>query len=278
MLKIKRKKKNHSLEKLLRKSKVIMRHMSAKSSHYDKEAEKYDEFNEVNSQIINGTIEKILKHFNASSVVDFSCGTGSQVFYLSKRGYDVIGLDINARMLAIAQVKAKSENLPLRFIKGDMRVSKIGNFDAAITIFNAIGHLTTPDFEKTLQNIHQNLKKEGLYIFDIFNAAYLLDGDNITKLTIDWQTAQEEVISRIIQYSTINVDGVLVSYTTFFSGSKNQKPKITKERQTLQTYSAEKLETILNRNGFAMLAKSAIDGTPFDPAKTDRMLIVAQRR
>lgn len=66
-----------------------------------------------------------------------------------------------------------------------MRTAKIETFDAVITIFNAVGHLTKVDFETTMRTIHANLKDGDMYIFDIFNLHYLLHGDNITKLTID---------------------------------------------------------------------------------------------
>lgn len=81
-------------------------HKTAKSSDYDKEAESYDAFNEKHSTIINQTIEKILSHYNATTVLDLTCGTGSQVFWLTRRGFTVVGSDINAKMLKVAQEKA----------------------------------------------------------------------------------------------------------------------------------------------------------------------------
>ena len=186
-------------------------HTSAKPSHYNKEASSYDAFNEKNSKQINELIEAILKKHRLKSVLDLTCGTGSQVFWLAKQRYEVIGADINANMLKIAQSKAKMEKLPLKFIKGDMRSLKVGEFDAVITIFNAIGHLTKMDFEKTMRNVKSNLKSGGLYIFDIFNLNYLLEGNNITKLTIDWQEIVGDTKVREIQYSTINQEGVLAS-------------------------------------------------------------------
>ncbi len=68
-----------------------------------------------------------------------------------------------------------------------MRTMQAGKFDAVITIFNAIGHLTRSDFEKAMKNIYGNLNEKGIYVFDIFNLSYFLKDDNITKLTIDWQ-------------------------------------------------------------------------------------------
>lgn len=127
-----------------------MNHSSAKASHYDKDASQYDIFNEKNSALINHTLEKILRKYKVRTVLDLTCGTGSQVFWLTQCGYQVMGSDINTRMLTIAKRKAKQEKRSLKFIKGDMRTSKLGEFDAVITIFNAIGHLTKSNFEKIL--------------------------------------------------------------------------------------------------------------------------------
>ncbi len=78
-------------------------------------------------------------------------------------------------LLDIARSKAKEMNRNIIFIGCDMRNVKAGKFDAVITIFNAIGHLTKADFETALQNIHTNLKDDGVYIFDIFNLQALTD-------------------------------------------------------------------------------------------------------
>lgn len=151
-------------------------HKSAKPSHYNKEAENYDAFNEANSKPINQLIETILKKHRVKTVLDLTCGTGSQVFWLAKRGYEVVGADINSKMLKVANSKAQKEKLALKFLKGDMRTIKVGKFDAVITIFNAVGHLTKIDFEEAMKNISDNLKDGDLYIFDINNLSFLMDG------------------------------------------------------------------------------------------------------
>lgn len=56
----------------------IIKHESAMESHYDQEAENYDAFNEKGSIKINQLIEGILKNNKAHTVLDLSCGTGSQ--------------------------------------------------------------------------------------------------------------------------------------------------------------------------------------------------------
>ena len=253
-------------------------HTSAKASHYNQEAEHYDAFNEDNSRIINQALDKILAKHNVKTILDLTCGTGSQVFWLTKHGYEVIGSDINSRMITIARNKAKQERLNIQFFKGDMRTVQIGKFDAVLTIFNAVGHLTKADFEIALQNIKSNLQEDGIYIFDINNLKHLLYENNITKLTIDWQTTTCDAKARVIQYSTIDADGILTSYTILHEQKGSNKPKISKSSQTLQIYSAEQLKNILERNGFEVLNQYAIDGSKFDEVKSDRILTVAKKQ
>jgi len=252
-------------------------HSTAKPSHYNKEAMSYDVFNEDNSKPINEQIEKILKEHKVRTVLDLTCGTGSQVFHLAERGYEVTGADISSKMLKIAIAKAKQKKLPIKFIKGDMRTVKIGEFDAVITIFNAIGHLTKLDFEKAIQNIHANLKAGGLYIFDIFNLSHLLEGNNITKLTIDWQEVVDNCKVREIQYSTISEDGILASHDTYFEQQGDSKPKISKSSQTLQVYTARQLQDLLQRNGFTVLKQCGMDGSKFTENESERILTIAKR-
>lgn len=253
-------------------------HRSATPSHYNKDAEHYDGFNEKNSEQINRLIEALLKKHKVKSVLDLTCGTGSQVFWLLRREYEVIGSDINANMLKIAKSKARKENINVTFLKGDMRTHRVGKFDAVITIFNAIGHLTKRDFEKALKNININLKEGGLYIFDINNLNYLIKDDQITKLTIDWQTLDVDTKKRVIQYSTIDNEGVLASYTTFYEQKGASKPKISQCAQTLQVYTAEELREMLERNGFKVLRQCGIDGSRFSANKSDRIVTVAKKQ
>lgn len=251
-------------------------HRSAKPSHYDEEAKHYDAFNEDNSRVANQTIENVLKRYKVKTVLDLTCGTGSQVFWLEKRGYEVVGSDINAHMLKIARKKAKKEKLDITFLEGDMRTVKVGKFDAVITIFNAIGHLTKSSFEKAMRNIGKNLKEGGIYVFDIMNLSYLMKDDRITSLTIDWQKVTDNAKIREIQYSTIDKGGILASYTINYVQKGFGKPKISRSEQTLQLYTLKQLKEMLQRNGFKVLEVCEIDGSKFDEEESDRIVVTAR--
>ena len=252
-------------------------HVSASASHYDQEAKHYDAFNEIKSAQTNQIVEKFLQNYDVKTVLDLSCGTGLQVFWLAKLGYEVVGVDINHKMLEIAKNKAEKQNLSVPLEQGDMRSYQGGKFDAVITIHSAIGHLTQEDFELAIQNIRNNLNANGLYIFDIFNFDYLSHEDNITKLTIDWQKRNGDTIAREIQYSTISQSGVLASYDIYHEQVDLSSPKITTAFQTLQVYSATQLQEILVRNGFEVMQQVGMDGTSFNPKETERILTVARR-
>lgn len=257
----------------------VLEHTTAKSSYYNTRAEHYDELNESNSKTINAVLEKILKEYLVATVLDLTCGTGSQVFWLVDAGFEVVGSDINRKMLKIAKQKAKLKQLKIKFLQGDCRTVQVGSFDAVITIFNAIGHLTREDFKLTIQNIGRNLNANGLYIFDIFNLDYLKIGSNITKLTGDWMATADGQKFREIQFSTISDDGILASYSTYLHQDGHSSPtKVSKGyKNTLQVYSNAELKDLLKENGFIVLIQTDINGEVFSKENSERILTIAKK-
>ena len=252
-------------------------HKSAASTHYDAESATYDGFNEINSQLINSTIEGLLTKHKAENILDLSCGTGSQVFWLHNKGFIVHGVDISPSMLKIARKKAKQQGLTIKFQRGDMRTTRAGEFDAVLTIFNAVGHLTKRDFIKTMRNAYANLQPGGLYIFDIFNLNYLLAKDHITRLTMDNLTMIGNTQHREVQYSTINSQGVLASYDFYYTQRGSAAPKLKTAAQTLQVYTRQQLKDMLQRCGFSVLRQCNIDGGRLSETKIERILTVARK-
>lgn len=256
-----------------------LKHTTAKASYYNTRAEHYDEFNENNLRIINALLEKILKEHQVATVLDLTCGTGSQVFWLKEKGFEVVGSDISRSMLKIAKEKAKLKGLKIKFLQGDCRTVHAGQFDAAITIFNAIGHLTREDFKLTIQNINRNLNPGGLYVFDIFNLDCLKAGNNITKLTGDWIAASDGQTFREIQFSTISDDGILASYSAYVYQDGHSSPtKVSKGYEnTLQVYGSAELQDILKENGFAVVAQTDINGQVFSEESSERIVTIAKK-
>src|SRR4051812_43237035 len=62
-------------------------------------------------------LEKINKPGKA---LDIGCGTGSFSVYLAKRGYDVTGLDMFPRALAMGRERAQREKVSVNWVEADL--------------------------------------------------------------------------------------------------------------------------------------------------------------
>ena len=229
------------------------------------------------TEIKNALIEKLLKAQHVKTVLDMTCGTGSQVFYLAERGYKVTGADFSPALIEIARNKADKAGNTITFIEGDMRELCIGPFDAVITIFNAIGHLTKADFEKALQNIHANLKDGGVYVFDIFNLRAITD-EIMDDFAMDIMSVVNGVKIRNIQHSEIDREnGILTSHDHYTIVNDGREPEIHTNLFSLQIYSIEELQAMLEQNGFETIHQYNMEGTDFVADKSLNILTVARK-
>jgi len=245
---------------------------------YQQMTEYFDAHNiSEDTQAKNALIERLLKEQKVKTVLDMTCGTGSQVFYLAERGYEVTGSDFSPDLLKQARSKAKKMNRDITFIDGDMRDIKVGKFDAVITIFNAIGHITKIDFEKALQNIRANLKDGGVYIFDIFNLQAITDAV-IDDFKMDIKSVVNGVNIRNIQHSEIDrKNGFLISHDHYTIFKESNEPEIYKNSFSLQIYTAKELQSMLGQNGFEVVDQCDMDGNDFVAEKSLNILTVARR-
>jgi 2-polyprenyl-3-methyl-5-hydroxy-6-metoxy-1,4-benzoquinol methylase len=264
-----------------------MPHKKALPNHYDMHAklglcnDDYFNNNDRESLPMNNLVAAFLQSYrpNCRSILDMTCGAGSQVFYLTKKGYDVTGSDINVKMLEVAKNKALKldPSLQDRFHVGDMCSVRLGKFDAVISMFNAVGHLTKKDFKNTILNVKSNLNKDGVYIFDIYNADYLRYGNNIAKLTIDLiENKPGGSIARYVQHSDIDNNNILRSYSTSYEDSAEGQRTVLRTAQTLQVYTAEELVKILDRCGFNVLEQCGVDRAKFSNIETERIFTIAE--
>jgi len=244
---------------------------------YNKLSKFFDAVGSGSTNAVNSLIGKILKKHKIKTVLDLTCGTGSQILWLAKHGYKVVGSDYSPELLKTAKAKLKKEKLNITLFHGDMRTQKIGKFDAVITIFNAVGHVSKKGFEKTMRNIYQNLNTNGIYVFDIFNINSLNSKD-MSSLDTDVTKKIEGTKIHIYQYSRLDKKkGLLVSCDNYTLQEPGKKTKQFKVKFPLQIYTALELTNMLNKNGFTVIEKMGRDGSRFSDKRTKEMLIVAQK-
>lgn len=245
---------------------------------YKKQPEYFDAFNiGSDTEAKNAVIEKLLKEQKVKSVLDMTCGTGSQVFHLIKHGYVVTGSDFSPELLKQARAKAKHAKINVKFIDGDMRKIKVGKFDAVITIFNAVGHLTKLGFEKAMRNIGKNLNEGGIYIFDILNLEAMSD-EVMPNMAYHLHAKVGDSQIHAVQCSTIErKTGRFISYNHDIIQKLAEKPTFSVSKCELQIYSAKELQEMLARNGFETIGQYDMDGSEFVRNKSLSILTVAKK-
>lgn len=225
----------------------------------------------------NTFIKTVLQEYNAKTVLDMTCGTGSQVLYLATYGFQVTGSDFSPALLEIARKKAKKLNRNIDFIDGDMRTLKAGNFDAVMTIFNAIGHLSKTDFEQALSTIYDNLHTGGIYIFDILNAQAM---NEVAVANFAYhrhvKTGARQMLK--MQCSTFDPStNLLTSYDMHMVQQYAKKPENYTNTFSLQLYSAQEINDLLKKNGFKTLKQTDMQGELLISTSSLSIVTVAQK-
>jgi 2-polyprenyl-3-methyl-5-hydroxy-6-metoxy-1,4-benzoquinol methylase len=143
--------------------------------HYGR---KYD-----NESFAQGTIgecdfiEKELRFNTSNKIIDIGCGAGRHTIELSKRGYNVTGIDLSESLLERAKEKAAEQNLHIEFLKYDARRLPFKNeFDAAIMLCEGAFPLMETDEMnyEILKNVSHALTPHGTLIFTTLNGLFPL--------------------------------------------------------------------------------------------------------
>jgi len=246
---------------------------------YQKQPEYFDAFNvSDDTDEKNRIIENILRKHLVHTVLDLTCGTGSQVFWLTKYGFKVVGSDFSPDLLKQARAKAVKQDLNVDFIDGDMRTLQAGTFDAVITIFNAVGHLTKDDFKVAIKNIYDNLKDGGLYVFDIFNLDAMTD-TVVQNLAMDVRKQVGDTAIHLVQNSTLDrATGQLTSVNDYTTQKGTDAPVHFTDAFTLQLYIAKELQEMFEELGFVIVDLYDMNGSTFVAATSLNILMVVQKK
>ena len=114
-------------------------------------------------------IDNMLKKINIepnSKILDLACGTGRHSIYLSKKGFDVVGIDKSKKNILTAK---ENENKKLIFFQQEMTKDINMQFNAIFNFFTSFGYVDHKYNYDTVENISKILMKGGLFIIDFLN-------------------------------------------------------------------------------------------------------------
>lgn len=192
-------------------------------------------------------------------VLDLACGTGSMTRALSRRGYDMIGVDGSPDMLSVATSRGGKNIL---YLMQDMREFELyGTVGAVLCCLDSINYLLSEDdLDKTFSLVHNYLDPNGLFMFDVntpykfkniyADNAYILE-DEITE---EWDDGESDSYAVYCgwQNEYNEESGICNFYLSLFEeldGAYKRSDEIQKER----CYSQEILTALLEKNGFELL-------------------------
>lgn len=246
-------------------------------SEYDEFSEFFDSVNvNINTDEKNAFLSSILKQFNCKNILDITCGTGSQVFHLLNDGFNCEGSDFSENLISLAK---KKNNIGAKFTVGDMRNIQLGSFDAIISIFNAIGHLSKDDFKIAINNIKSNLNNDGIYIFDIINIDALDTDRKIQNLAYHINKQVDDTSFHMMQCSNVDkTNNLLNSYNQYMIQRKDNKPLFYSRSNSLKIYKREELINLLNKEGFNILDIYDFDTKKPFTKNTQSMLFVCRKK
>jgi glycine/sarcosine N-methyltransferase len=151
----------------------------------------------------------------ARSVLDCSCGIGTQAIGLGLRGYEVTGSDISERSLVRAAQTARELDVVLQTVRADFRdLSALDDdFDVVMSCDNAIPHLLDEDdVDLVLQQMHDKLRPGGLLIASTRDYETALAERRRTFPPIDVPGPPRQLVVRVHEWD--EPDGLL--YTVRF--------------------------------------------------------------
>ena len=122
-------------------------------------------------------IEKEISSYKGTRILDIGCGTGRHSIELTKRGYNVTGIDLSESLLKRAREKAAELNLKIDFQQHDARNLPLSNeFDLAIMLCEGGFCLMETDEMnfQILQNAAKALRPNGKFIFTTLNGFFPL--------------------------------------------------------------------------------------------------------
>ena len=160
---------------------------------------------------------------DVKTVLDLGCGPGLYVREFAKTGAKITGIDLSARSINYADENIKPACKNIMFAKMNyLNMNFKKSFDIATLIFYDFCALSTDEQKKLLAKIHEALKDNGFFIFDVVTenrrvpvstSISVCEGGGfwspVPYIEILNTTVYEEPKTEGLQYTIIDEDGAV---------------------------------------------------------------------
>jgi len=216
----------------------------------------------------------MLRPEGGERVLDLACGIGRHSLELRRRGFEVVGVDISADLLEMAEREAGAQSLEVSFMQADLRELELHDeFDLVLSLNDgAVGYFETDEENlRTFEVIARALRGGGGHLMQLPNVLHAeahlpqkswIVGESTLELSDHHWNAED----RYIEGSTVPIR----------LGEVFEKYEEIPFRQRL--YTAEELADIYDSVGMRLANTFAGSGKARKPKPTQFEIFVEGRK
>ncbi len=205
----------------------------------------------------------MLRPQGGERVLDLACGSGRHSIELARRGFSVVGADISAELIEIAnRDAAAAPELEVSFVEGDLReLEFVAEFDLVLNLNDgAIGYLESDEENlRTFEVISRALRPGGRNLIQLPNVLYAKE--NLPQRSWIPSSSMVELVEHRWNKSNSYMEGAMIPIR--FGESLENLEKRIEFRQRL--YSADELRAIYASVGMELASVFNGSGKRRDP-------------
>ncbi|WP_207423621.1 class I SAM-dependent methyltransferase [Desertivirga brevis] len=224
----------------------------------------YHQRNDEEAELFIDSLCALLKPVDGSKILDVACGRGRHSVYLSRKGYDVTGIDLSYSNIKFAK---QFENEKLHFFQHDMRhLLFINYFDIALNMFTSFGYFESErDHVNALRSFRKSLKHDGVLVLDYFNTEKIIK--NLARQEVKHIEGIDFHLSKKVN------DGKIIKTIGFEHRGKDYHFK-----EEVKAFTLADFEKMFRLSGFTIEQTFGnYHLNSYDPIKSDRLIFICRK-
>lgn len=163
-------------------------------SSYDQIAQWYDasvRSNTLIHDLVVPVLFELLGDIRGLHICDLACGQGIIARNLAQSGATVVGVDVSAKLLEIAQREETSIPLGIKYILDDAQILSTIEDTTFDGVLCNMALMDIPDIAAVFRSVQRTLRSHGRFVFSITHPCFLTPGSR-------WLDQEDGTKSRIV--------------------------------------------------------------------------------
>ena len=184
-------------------------------------------------------------------ILELGCGSGNHAVWLTKKGWNITGIEQSESMVACAKEKDIKNFNPIVGDISNFCLDK--HFDAAISLFHVISYLNTNESVlNCFRCVNQHLNNGGIFFFDVWftPGVYSLKPETRIKRMEDDDVAVTRLAESVMHHDSNVVD---VHYQVMVNNKSTNEWSTFSELHPMRHFSMPEIEMIAHVTGFEVI-------------------------